>query len=59
MLVLVQGMSAQEVDDEIEAFRWVADRVYATMLARGKYNWNRAWRPPSNITRDHPPYLLI
>ena len=35
------GMSAAAVDEEIAAFRWVADRVYTEMLARGKFNWNQ------------------
>lgn len=35
------GMSASEVNDEIAAFRWVADKVYTEMLAAGKFNWNQ------------------
>jgi hypothetical protein len=35
------GLTAAEVDDEIAAFRWVADKVYATMIERGKFNWNQ------------------
>jgi hypothetical protein len=35
------GMTAEEVDDEIAAFRWVADKVYTTMLLAGKFNWNQ------------------
>lgn len=35
------GLTASAVDDEIAAFRWVADQVYTAMLARGKFNWNQ------------------
>ena len=35
------GMTKDEVTAEIAAFRWVADKVYAAMLTRGKFNWNQ------------------
>ena len=35
------GMTAAVVNDEIAAFRWVAETVYKEVLARGKYNWNQ------------------
>jgi len=31
----------------IAAYRWVADKTYATVLARGKYIWNQVRSPPS------------
>ena len=35
------GLTATEGEDEIAAFRWVANMVYTAMLARGKFNWNQ------------------
>ena len=35
------GMTASQVDSEIAAFRWVADKVYTEMLAAGKFNWKQ------------------
>ena len=35
------GMDDAHVDSQIAAFRWVADKVYAAMLAAGKFNWNQ------------------
>ena len=32
---------AAEVAAEVAAFRWVADKAYSAMLARGKFNWNQ------------------
>ena len=35
------GLSASDVADITSGFRWVADRVYAALLERGKIAWNQ------------------
>lgn len=35
------GFSDADVTEMIAAYRWVADRTYATVLARGKFLWNQ------------------
>ena len=35
------GLSASDVADITSGFRWVASRVYAALLGRGKFAWNQ------------------
>eukprot|EP01052_Picozoa_sp_SAG31_P006616 SAG31_NODE_306_length_17979_cov_7.825447_3_plen_672_part_00 len=35
------GLSDSDVTDIIVAFRWVADKVYAALLERGKFAWDQ------------------
>ena len=35
------GLSASDVADITSGFRWVASRVYAALLERGKFAWNQ------------------
>ena len=35
------GFSDADTTEMIAAYRWVADKTYATVLARGKYLWNQ------------------
>ena len=56
------GLSAQELGDIAAAFDWMQDRVYAAILARGKFSWNQLWNgqrtpwadcPEPMVTRDN------
>ena len=35
------GLSADDLEEIVAAYRWTADRVYATLLERKKFAWNQ------------------
>jgi hypothetical protein len=37
------GLNTQELGDILEAFNWVMDTAYATIVQRGKFTWNQFW----------------
>ena len=41
------GLGTSELGDILDAFNWVMDTAYATILHRGKFTWNQFWNAGS------------
>ena len=42
----------------LQAFTWVMDTAYSTILARGKFSWNQLWNAGSTCCIDCPDPLV-